>query len=154
MRFILGFKGVFMILYCINLLMIFYIFYQKGGIDKGILSGTLPITIIILTINIYIFEKMKNDKLKPMHFKIEHFLSVCRILLVSSMFTPFGIGIAFFFSPVVFVIWKPVIDLFVVKGAAFRGGYYFLVCFIFLILECTYYSQIKKLNNRLFPEKK
>ena len=87
-----------------------------------------------------------------MHFKIEHFLSVCRILLVSSMFIPFGIGIAFFFSPVFFVIWKPVIDLFVVKGAAFRGGYYFLVCFIFLILECTYYSQIKKLNKRLFPE--
>ncbi len=54
MRFILGFKGVFIILYCINLLIhgLLYLL-SKGGIDKGIMSGTLPITIIILTINVY-----------------------------------------------------------------------------------------------------
>ncbi len=36
MRFILGFKGVFIILYCINLFMIYYIFYQKVELIRGL----------------------------------------------------------------------------------------------------------------------
>ena len=133
--------------------MIFYIFYQKGGIDREILSGTLPVTIVILAINIFLFDKIKNDKLKPIHLKIEHFLSVCRILLVCSAFFFIGAVLAFFASPVSIVIWLTMIELTSIDGKLVQPGYYFLVCFILLILELTYYFQIKKLNNRLFPQK-
>jgi len=133
--------------------MIFSIFYQKGGIDWEIMSGSLPVTVAILTINIFLFEKIRNNKLQPIHLRIESFLSVCRILLVCSTFFIIGVALAFFASPVSIVIWKTVVDQFSEGGKLVQPGYYFLICFVLLILECTYYFMIKELNNRLFPQK-
>ncbi len=109
MKFILGFKGVFLILYCINLLMIFNISYEKGGFRGEEVVLNFLITLGILVINIFLFEKIKNNKVQPFHLKTEYFLSVCRILMVCFAIFLYGLFVSMF-SPSCFRVYLLLLD--------------------------------------------
>ncbi len=157
MEYIFGYKRILIAFYAINLLIMIFCWFKGCGDLYSVRTeerlGIWLSTIICLFFHYNNLNRMKKVQLRPNPLFIEYLLSLCRLLMIFSMLILFlGLPFVMMYSPVFFVVWKPLLDLFIFEGHLFSPLYYFVILFFLIIFEVIYFFEIKDLDNKLFPE--